>query len=110
MANYKEPVTLLSQVVSGVIAVQSLALDMRRLQDAAFQVNCAAGLNATFQVLGSLDGVNYVDMQQVISPLTAGASNFIVNLPSVAVAFLKFQITPSSGSAAIAVWGAAKGI
>lgn len=109
MAKYKEPVKLLSQSVSGA-AVQSKALDVRGLHLASFHVNCGAGLNATFQILGSNDGVNFPDLQEVVSPITGSAANFMVNLDGVAVAYLKFQVTPSSGTGQVDVWGAAKGI
>lgn len=108
MPNYKETVTLLNQTVT-TTAVQSIALDVRRLKTAAFQITFPTSLEATFQLMGSLDNENFFDLGAVIAPAdgtnTSSGWSDEVDVPFVAV-----QVTPTNGSGLVKVLGSGKGI
>lgn len=98
---------LLSQVISGVTPVNSDFIETKSMGSASFQVNFAAGISATFKILGSLDGVSYSDMNAVISPATGSAGSSLVSVNCASIKFLMAQITPSTGSGIITILGMA---
>ena len=102
----KSPV--FNQVVNGVFPVTSEALDLTSMGSVCFQFVFASGLNATFQLLGSLDGVNYSDLLTVVSPAVGVAGSSIANQDVGAVKWVMAQITPSSGSGQVTVLAFAK--
>ncbi len=106
--NYKEPVKLLNQTVTGTTPIQSIPLDLRNMGKATFHINVLAGLTATFLLMISGDGVNYVDSGAVI-PSTSGSAQNIVWSDTVSAPYALIQITPSSGSASVVITGSAKG-
>ena len=94
-----------NQVISAL--TQTVPLTTSSMSAVTFQFNYAAGINATFQILGSLDGVNFVDLNAVINPATGLAGSSIGNVDIGAILYVRAQITPSSGSAIITVLGRA---
>jgi hypothetical protein len=100
--------TLFNASVSGTTAIQAIPLQAANLRSVAFSIQYPATLNATFQLLGSLDGITYFDLQVVILPATgsAGVSGWA---DEVCVPFVAIQITPSSGSGTVLVKGLSTG-
>ena len=96
---------MLSATVSTL--TQTIPLILTSMASVSFQFNYGAGLNATFQILGSLDGVNYSDMNAVIPPATGSAGSSIGNVDTGAIKYALAQITPTSGSAIVTVLGRA---
>ena len=89
------------------VKTQTPAIQTTSMGSAAFQFNYGAGLNATFQILGSLDGINFVDLNAVIAPATGSAGSSLGNVDIGALGYVLAQITPSSGSALMTVMGRA---
>lgn len=96
------PTQALSTTISGTTIVQTPIFDIRRLPLACFQAIYVGNLNATFQILGSTDGINFDDTGEFIKPATGSNGNSIKSV-SVGFPYIMFQITPSSGSATVTV-------
>ncbi len=107
MASYRylERITdpVLNEVVGGTTVASGEAITMTNMGSVCFQFNYGAGLNATFQILGSLDGVNFEDLNAVISPATGAAGTSIGNSDCGAFKYVKPQVTPTSGSATVTI-------
>lgn len=114
MSSYRhiEPIQVLNSTVSGTTVANSIALDVKTMTKVGFQIIWGAGLAATFQVMGSVDGTNYSDMQVVINPATIanGADSFLVNMPDVCFSKVFIRVTPTSGAANVMITGMAKGV
>lgn len=109
MASYRylERITnpVLSQSVTGVTPVKGPALSFTSMNTVCFQFNYTGTLAATFQVLGSLDGVNYADLNAVIAPATGATGSSIGTADCSGLKYVVAQITPSSGTSTVVVLG-----
>lgn len=92
-----------SAVVSGTSPVQSAPLQITNMGSASFQFKYGATLNATFQILGSLDGVDYFDMNAAITSATGSAGVSGGSVDCGAIKYVLAQISPSSGSATVTI-------
>jgi len=105
---YIPPYQVLNQTVSGTNPIQSTSLIIRTLPISIFVIAWGAGLNATFQALVSVDGVNFDDLGIPITPATGAAGRTLVNLGALGGDQVLIQVTPSSGSANVTITGSAK--
>lgn len=96
------------QTISGVMPVQSMALQTSSMGSAAFQFNYSAGLTATLQILASLDGVSFFDTLTVIAPIAGSAGCCGCNIEVGGYKYLLAQVTPSAGSGTVTVLSFAK--
>jgi hypothetical protein len=106
---YIEPRLLLNQTVSGTTVATSTVHDMRTLPRGAIEINYGSGLNATIAIYASVSGINYKDMGLNIDAIAGSAGMALVDLTAFGAAYYKAVITPTSGSAAVTVYGCAKG-
>jgi hypothetical protein len=108
-SNHSIPlVTLFSASVSGTTPIPTSPLQSANIRSAAFSIQYPSTVQATFQLMGSLDGVTYFDLGVVIQPATgtAGVSGWA---DQVHVPFVAIQITPSTGSGMVTVKGLSTG-
>lgn len=107
MSSYREierisnPV--LNQTVTGLAPIVSDFINCTSMASVCFQIKYGATLNATFQILGSLDGVIYSDLNAVIAPATGSAGSTMGNIDCGAVKYVLLQISPTSGSATVTI-------
>lgn len=111
MASYRhiEPCLLLNQTVGSGSIIDSKALDLRTLIACGLQLKYDDGLTATFQVMGSVDGLNFDDMGYLIPAASGIAGSAIINIYGIGVNYIKLRVNRTSGSAAVTVKGSAKG-
>ena len=84
---------------------QCQAMTLTSASSVCFQFNYGAGLTATFQIMLSLDGVNWADSLAVIAPASGSAGSSLGNCDTGAAKYAMAQITPSAGSAVMTVLG-----
>lgn len=108
MASYRNVVgaTLYSATVSGVTPVLSAYLTLATMPFSFFTITVGAGLTATFQLMASDDGVNFLDTGMILPSASGSAVTIPVVGPGWAP-YLAIQITPSSGSGSVVIKGSA---
>lgn len=74
-----------------------------------FYISYTAGLNATFMMQYSVDKVHYADSGVIIPAATGTAGTAMLNVFGIGVPFLRFQVTPTSGSGTVTIIGSTKG-
>lgn len=104
------PLPIYNANVSGTSPVKSTPFDLRGMFSASvsYLVSIGSGLTATFQILVSMDGVNYYDSGQTLPNVSGSAKTFIAEF-STGFPYVIFQTTPSSGTGTVSVSGFAKG-
>jgi hypothetical protein len=100
---------VLNQTVSAGI-IQSAPFSLRFMSgtQVAYLVNVGAGLTASFQLMVSMDGINYYNSGTILPGVTGSAYIFPVQ-SSVAFPWCLMQCTWISGSGSVLITGTGKG-
>lgn len=98
---------LMNQTISGTSPVNSSMLTMTSIGSVSFVIIYGSGLNASFQVLASLDGINFVSMNQSIQSATGSSGSSGVSCDMGAFKYALVQVSPSSGSSNVLIQGRA---
>lgn len=112
MSSYRaiDPVVLLSGGnMTGTTVIDSKPMDIGHLQGAALSAVFTGTPVGKFQVMVSVDGVNYDDLGENIPDAAGTADVRIANLFWLAVKWVKLRYTNVSGSGTLTVTGMAKG-
>lgn len=99
MGKYSPPHTILDRAISGVTTVYSDPIDLLEYTKAGFEISWTGSWNATFQLQGSVGGVNYPDTGTAINPATGSTGYSLGNIGDIGFRWARIAIIPSSGSA-----------
>jgi hypothetical protein len=89
--------------------ITSARVDIRYLDNISVQLNFTGSPTGTFDVLGSIDGINYIAL--TISPAlaaTGSGGQLLVDLNQLSVPFIKVRYNFTSGSGSLDVWVSGK--
>ncbi len=111
MRSLNSKLPLLNQNITTSTPVNSSPFKMGFMasSQAAWVVNVATGLTATFKLMVSLDGSNYYDSGQIL-PNTIGAAKIFPVQYSGGFPFVLIQVIQSAGSGNVTITGSAKGV
>lgn len=101
---------LFNALVASPTVAQSTPFILQAISSAAvaWLINVGAGLTATFNIMVSMDGINYYDSGTILPSVSGSAKIFPVSY-SGGFPYALIQITPSAGSGIVTITGAAKG-
>jgi hypothetical protein len=111
MSSYRsiDPVLV---VTSGDMSgsINSSQLDIGHLTNAAFEAVWTGSPVGSFKVEVSLTGNNWADLGVSISDAAGSAGSRVVNISGLAVKYIRFVYTFTSGTGTLNVYGSARGI
>lgn len=113
MADYRviEPCTLMSGgVMTGTSVISSSAMNVLHLTLACFQAIWTGTPNGSFKAEGSIDGINFDNLNITITAVTGAAGNRIVVVPSCAPKYVRLTYTNTSSAGTLTILGCAGGI
>lgn len=95
-----------SGVMTGTNVITSNPTNIENLDNIGFQITWTGNPVGSFQILCSIDGVNYVPLS-FGPPLTSPsgtAGSFLVNLTELPYPWIELQYTNTSGVGALTAW------
>lgn len=101
---------VLNQTISTATPVQSSVFTLLSMSGAtaAWIVSVGAGLTATFNLMVSLDNVNFYDSGMTLPSVSGSAKTFPVQYGG-GFPYVLIQVTQSAGSGTVKITGFAKG-
>jgi hypothetical protein len=105
---------LMNQVISiltpnGTALTTVYSIEHLANVDVYYLVQVATGLTATFNIMVSVDGVNFYDSGQILPSVSGTAKNFVAEYTG-GFPFVALQVTWGSGSGNVQVNGGFKGV